>query len=158
MNKKKKPSQATLTAKQDIRPAKQKQATRPATLTEKQKQAILTLYKEGKVDDEIILFFKETDPSFSKIDFRRLYNTDSEFADIIDTGRMYSKSYWMELARKGIATRSFNTSLFNKIMEYEFSWRAEEKDERKEEINFSEKSEDWLIKNINDRLIEANKK
>lgn len=113
---------------------------------EKKTQAALVqeAYENGASDVEICEILKITLGKFNT-----LYESNSQFRDAVDLGRIMSEAWWTKIARSNLKDRSFNTSLWAFNMKNRFGWA-----EKSESVNQTgaDLSVDQLREKLNDKL------
>ena len=63
---------------------------------------------------------------------------------MIDVGRMMSKAYWYEMARKNLYNKQFNTPLWTFVMKNRFGWAEKAENYEKSDIPTDQQSLDEL--------------
>lgn len=108
------------------------------TIQEKLKEVSLA-YAEGASDAEICKILTITQNRFDK-----LYADEEGFRKMIDVGRMMSKAYWYEMARKNLYNKQFNTGLWTFVMKNRFGWAEKAENYEKSDIPTDQQSLDEL--------------
>jgi hypothetical protein len=89
------------------------------------RKAILLMYDGGVSDFEVMRVYK-----LRKQDWNRLMNdtVTSDFAEVIDFGRILAQAWWMEQGRVGLGKKGFNTNLWNINMQNRWGWSTKTED------------------------------
>lgn len=96
-------------------------------------EQVVILYEEGGSDAEVCKVLKVLPK-----DFEKKYKTDSDFAKLVDYGRLASKAWWLSVGRKAVSNKGkFDYNFWSSNMEHRFDWKKtstvnvnEEKDTR----------------------------
>jgi hypothetical protein len=108
----------------------------------------LSIYKEGGSDEEVMREFRITREVFSN-----LYTSDELFEAVIDHGRLCRHAWFLEMGRKNISNKGFNTPLWTFHMKNLYGWAD------KQEQTISEGELETLDKaEIDRRFAELEKK
>lgn len=88
-------------------------------------------YEKGASDPEVMKILRITQSKFDD-----LYSDSSQdgFRRMIDVGRMMSKAFWFELARKNLHDKTFNTALWLFVMKNRFGWAEKSENIEKGDI------------------------
>jgi hypothetical protein len=88
-------------------------------LPEDWKEIVINMYDQGVSDREIM---RELKMSFGT--WSQLYKdtTASNFAEIIDFGRMIARAWWEKTGRENLLTKGFNSNLYSLQMQNRFGW------------------------------------
>lgn len=88
------------------------------SLSTKEKLAICrTLYEEGAFDPEIA---RELGITIER--FRKMYDEQPAFTEFVDMGRTLAMAYWYSMARLGLKSKGFNTSVWMFTMKNQYGW------------------------------------
>jgi hypothetical protein len=74
-------------------------------------------YENGSSDIEVCKILK-----IRMRDFEQRYQTNQAFREVIDTGRMMRRAYWMQQGRENLFNPKFNRNLWLDFMKNEFGW------------------------------------
>ena len=80
-------------------------------------QTVVALYEEGRSDAEVAAELR--------ISIKKYYQHIKDnpvFAQLVDYGRTLAQAWWEGQARKNLATKGFNSSLFGFYMKNKFGW------------------------------------
>lgn len=119
-------------------------------------KSILELYKSGGTDVNARLWLRNATEWFTKHYWNKFIVEELEFRDAIERGQDLSFVWWLEQAKEGLKTRSFNNATFSKIMSNVFGWTDTVTSINVDQVVRSEKyekmSERELMKNIQSEL------
>ena len=105
---------------------------------------MIRLYECGASDIEVC---KELRISYNEFDSRK--KSDTIFSQLVDFGRLASKSWWMELGRKGATgEKNFNYNAWYAVMKNRFGWSDRSEIVEGSEKNLDQQSKDELISEI----------
>jgi len=94
---------------------------------------VIILYEEGGSDQEVCKILK-----ILPKDFEKKYKADSDFAKLVDYGRLASKAWWLGIGRKAVSNKGkYDYGFWSANMEHRFDWKksstvnvSEERDTR----------------------------
>lgn len=101
----------------------------------------LDLYDQGASDREIMRQLGLT-PAVWQV----LYEDalDSDFAELVDYGRIMAHAWWESQGRINLKTRGFQTGLWALQMKNRFGW-SEKNEQSLTQVDFANKSNDELV-------------
>ena len=93
--------------------------THIAKLPEDWKDQFLKLYDSGGSDWELMRIYGITPGAW-----KTMYNAlgESEFHEVVEFGNVLAKAWWIELGRKNVYNKQFNTRLYDITMQNRFGW------------------------------------
>lgn len=80
-------------------------------------QQIIDMYDQGYSDAEVAAALRVTIK-----DYYKQIGDNPAFGKLVDLGRTLSQAFWESQARRNLATKGFNSSLYAFYMKNKFSW------------------------------------
>lgn len=111
-------------------------------------------YEEGASDLEVRAALRMTVGVWDS-----LYNdaVDSSFKEVVDFGRMFSKAWWQQQARKNLTNRNFNANLWYMVMKNMFGWSDKSSGGEKAESQLTEDELNTLFKAAAEKFSKTHK-
>lgn len=96
-------------------------------LPENWQDFILDSYRDGGSDNDAKALFVNWLGSMSNHLWFRWLEEEPEFAEVINTGRILSQSWWEEHAKQNLYNKDFNAPLWYMNMKNRFGWSDTQK-------------------------------
>lgn len=130
-----------------------------ADLPDNWKEIVILLSLEGKFEEQIktaLCLSKGREVKSINRIWYALQERDSEFRETLKKADVFRKSYWLDLAQKGVRTTFFNTGLWFIVMKNCFGWKDKTEVDHGLTDNFFDKfvnlTKDDLLKKFNELI------
>jgi hypothetical protein len=111
------------------------------------REKVIDLYDQGASNREVMRQLKLTPGAWKALESNIL---DSDFAEIIELGRLYAQAWWESQGRINLKTRGFNTSLWTANMNNRYGW-SNKTDSTTTVLDLSNASDEDLLKSIKEK-------
>jgi hypothetical protein len=111
------------------------------------REKVIDLYDQGASNREVMRELKLTPGAWKALESNIL---DSDFAEIIELGRLYAQAWWESQGRINLKTRGFNTSLWTANMNNRYGW-SNKTDSTTTVLDLSNASDEDLLKSIKEK-------
>jgi hypothetical protein len=90
-------------------------------------EVMISLYEQGCSDSEVMRELR-----IKPADFKQLMEdrSASNFAEVVDIGRMLARAWWEKLGRENIMKKSINVAMYNLHMQNRFGWATKSEESR----------------------------